>query len=54
MSLSQVLEGDFFTDFIKIGDIIMTSRGRQDTDNVFTLKDGLSFFLLPMATFPKG
>lgn len=67
MSLAQMLEGDFFTEFVKIGmilgrllyvwpatrygrltmdagDVIMTSRGRHDTDNVFTLKDGTSCY----------
>lgn len=52
MSLSQILEGDFFTEFIKIGDIIMASRGRQDTDNVFTLKDGTSYVFC--WEFPEG
>ncbi|KAG6353792.1 hypothetical protein INS49_005273 [Diaporthe citri] len=46
MTLLQILQGDFFTEYIKIGDIVMLSRGRTDLDNVFTLKDGrLTMFL---------
>ncbi|KXJ91649.1 ribonuclease P 40kDa subunit [Microdochium bolleyi] len=46
MTLGQVLEGDFFTEYIKLGNVIMLSDGRLDADDVFTLKDGtLSMYL---------
>ncbi|PWY95071.1 hypothetical protein BO94DRAFT_456164 [Aspergillus sclerotioniger CBS 115572] len=41
MSLSSLLEGDFFNTYIKIGNILMISEGRSGSDNVFTLKDGI-------------
>ncbi|KAI5921492.1 ribonuclease P 40kDa subunit [Camillea tinctor] len=40
MTLGQVLEGEFFTQYIKIGNIMMLSEGRIDSDNVFSLKEG--------------
>ncbi|KAI1819894.1 ribonuclease P 40kDa subunit [Xylaria intraflava] len=46
MTLGQVLEGDFFTQYIKIGNVIMLSEGKVETDNVFSIKDGkLTMFL---------
>ncbi|KAF7589323.1 hypothetical protein BBP40_004476 [Aspergillus hancockii] len=41
MSLSSLLEGDFFNTYIKSGNILMISEGRSGSDNVFTLRDGI-------------
>ncbi|RAL01006.1 ribonuclease P protein subunit p40 [Aspergillus ibericus CBS 121593] len=41
MSLSSLLEGDFFNTYIKIGNILMISEGRSGSDSVFTLRDGI-------------
>ncbi|PWY76877.1 hypothetical protein BO83DRAFT_436348 [Aspergillus eucalypticola CBS 122712] len=41
MSLSSLLEGDFFNTYIKTGNILMISEGRSGSDSVFTLKDGI-------------
>ncbi|KAE8354060.1 ribonuclease P 40kDa subunit-domain-containing protein [Aspergillus coremiiformis] len=41
MSLSSLLEGDFFNTYIKAGNILMISEGRCGSDNVFTLGDGI-------------
>lgn len=54
MSLSQILEGDFFTEYIKIGDIMMLSRGRNDVDDVFTLKDGQLTMFLCRETYERA
>jgi ribonucleases P/MRP protein subunit RPP40 len=40
MTLGQVLEGAFFTEYIKAGNVLMLSEGRLGQDNVFSLKDG--------------
>ncbi|EFE32612.1 uncharacterized protein ARB_00437 [Trichophyton benhamiae CBS 112371] len=37
--LSGLLEGEFFTKYIKIGNVLMISEGRRGIDNVYTLKD---------------
>ncbi|KAL3464747.1 ribonuclease P 40kDa subunit-domain-containing protein [Aspergillus heterothallicus] len=41
MTLSSLVEGDFFNTYIKAGNILMISEGRSGLDNVFTLKDGV-------------
>ncbi|RAL17231.1 ribonuclease P protein subunit p40, partial [Aspergillus homomorphus CBS 101889] len=41
MSLSSLLEPDFFNTYIKTGNILMISEGRSGSDSVFTLRDGI-------------
>ncbi|KAL4773059.1 ribonuclease P 40kDa subunit-domain-containing protein [Aspergillus nidulans var. acristatus] len=41
MTLSSLIEGDFFNTYIKTGNILMISEGRSGLDNVFTLKEGV-------------
>ncbi|KAL6239043.1 hypothetical protein BDW75DRAFT_199443 [Aspergillus navahoensis] len=41
MTLSSLIEGDFFNTYIKTGNILMISDGRSGLDNVFTLKEGI-------------
>ncbi|KAK4173083.1 ribonuclease P 40kDa subunit-domain-containing protein [Triangularia setosa] len=46
MSLHDILTGDFFSNYIKQGNILMISEGRRGIDNVFALKNGhLTMFL---------
>ncbi|KAL4881542.1 ribonuclease P 40kDa subunit-domain-containing protein [Aspergillus karnatakaensis] len=40
MSLSSLVEGDFFNSYIKKGNVLMISEGRSGLDNVYTLQDG--------------
>lgn len=54
MTLLQILQGDFFTEHIKIGDIVMLSRGRTDLDNVITLKDGRLTMYLDKETYERA
>ncbi|KIX04683.1 uncharacterized protein Z518_05553 [Rhinocladiella mackenziei CBS 650.93] len=41
MRLDELLQGDFFTEYIKRGDILMLSEGDPGVDSVFYLKDGI-------------
>ncbi|KAH7039609.1 ribonuclease P 40kDa subunit [Microdochium trichocladiopsis] len=54
MKLGQVLEGDFFTEYIKLGNVIMLSAGRLDADDVFTLKDGTLSLYLAKETYERA
>ncbi|KAI1074061.1 ribonuclease P 40kDa subunit [Whalleya microplaca] len=54
MTLGQVLEGDFFTEYIKIGNIMMLSEGRMDSDNVYSLKDGVLTMYLEKETYERA
>lgn len=40
MKLGDILDGEFFTQYVKIGNIMMLSEGRMGQDNVFLLNDG--------------
>ncbi|KAI1133156.1 ribonuclease P 40kDa subunit [Nemania abortiva] len=54
MTLGQVVEGDFFTQYIKIGNIMMLSEGKVDTDNVFSIKDGKLIMYLDKETYERA
>ncbi|RGP60324.1 ribonuclease p/mrp protein subunit pop1 [Fusarium sporotrichioides] len=41
MSVGDILQGDFFTEYIKKGDIIMLSEGRMTVGTLFTLCEGV-------------
>ncbi|EXJ71459.1 uncharacterized protein A1O5_05267 [Cladophialophora psammophila CBS 110553] len=41
MKLEDVLKGDFFTEYIKRGNILMLSEGEAGVDNVYSLKEGV-------------
>ncbi|KAI0869467.1 ribonuclease P 40kDa subunit [Hypoxylon argillaceum] len=54
MTLGQVLEGDFFTQYIKIGNIMMLSEGKVSTDNVFSIQDGKLIMYLDKETYERA
>ncbi|OAL21029.1 hypothetical protein AYO22_08313 [Fonsecaea multimorphosa] len=41
MRLGDVLDGEFFTTYIKRGNILMLSEGEAGVDNIFSLKEGI-------------
>jgi len=42
MKLKDIIEGDFFNQYIKTGTISMLSEGRPGLDNTYSLHDGMS------------
>ncbi|CAK7217308.1 hypothetical protein SCUCBS95973_003104 [Sporothrix curviconia] len=54
MSLGQVLQGSFFTEYVKAGSILMLSEGRLGQDNVFSLKDGRLTLYLERETYERA
>ncbi|RDW71943.1 hypothetical protein BP5796_07977 [Coleophoma crateriformis] len=40
LPLTAIVEGEFFTEYIKRGNILMFSEGRIGVDNVYTLREG--------------
>lgn len=54
MRLAQVLESDFFTEYIKIGNIMMLSEGKIDSDNVFFLKEGVLTLYMDKETYERA
>ncbi|KAK0643336.1 ribonuclease P 40kDa subunit-domain-containing protein [Cercophora newfieldiana] len=54
ISLRDVLSGDFFTEYIKKGNIMMVSEGRIGIDNVYCLKDGVLTMFLDKETYERA
>ncbi|PVI08445.1 hypothetical protein DM02DRAFT_548743 [Periconia macrospinosa] len=53
MRLGELLEGEFFTEYIKKGNIMMLSEGRPLVDNVFSLYDGILKLKLDRPTYER-
>ncbi|KAF2691055.1 hypothetical protein K458DRAFT_426438 [Lentithecium fluviatile CBS 122367] len=53
MKLGEILEGDFFTEYIKMGNIMMLSEGRPLVDNVFSLYEGILRLELDRPTYER-
>ncbi|KAF2085204.1 hypothetical protein K490DRAFT_3369, partial [Saccharata proteae CBS 121410] len=53
MPLGDVISGDFFNQYIKIGNILMLSEGRSGIDNVFSLQEGVLRLELDRPTYEK-
>ncbi|KAK3681518.1 hypothetical protein LTR37_020881 [Vermiconidia calcicola] len=53
MKLSEVIEGDFFNQYIKTGNILMLSEGRPGIDHVFSLSEGVLRLEVDKATFER-
>ena len=54
MSLSQLLEGDFFNTYIKAGNITMLSNGRAGMGNLHTLREGVLRVELPKEKYERA
>ncbi|KAI1334299.1 ribonuclease P 40kDa subunit [Xylariaceae sp. FL0016] len=54
MTLGQVLEGEFLTQYIKIGNIMMLSEGCVDSNDVFSIKDGTLTMYLEKETYERA
>lgn len=53
MSLSEILENEFFNSYIKQGNIMMLSEGRPNVDNRFELFDGILRMELNRPTYER-
>ncbi|KAF2472228.1 uncharacterized protein BDR25DRAFT_284800 [Lindgomyces ingoldianus] len=53
MKLGELLEGPFFTEYIKKGNIMMLSEGRPLVDNVFSLYEGVLRIELDRPTYER-
>ncbi|KAL0935923.1 ribonuclease p mrp protein subunit pop1 [Colletotrichum truncatum] len=54
MTLGQVLDGAFFNEYIKRGNILMLSEGRTTVENVFSLHEGLLTMYLDKETYERA
>jgi len=49
----DLISGDFFNSYIKVGNVIMLSEGRSGTDNVLSLSDGVLRIEVDKPTYQK-
>lgn len=49
----DLISGEFFNSYIKVGNVIMLSEGRSGTDNVLSLSDGVLRIEVDKPTFEK-
>ncbi|KAK3400197.1 ribonuclease P 40kDa subunit-domain-containing protein [Sordaria brevicollis] len=54
MSLHDIVSGDFYTRYIKEGDVMMLSEGRRGIDNVFTLRNGILTMFLDKEAYERA
>ncbi|KAH6880162.1 ribonuclease P 40kDa subunit [Thelonectria olida] len=54
MTLGDILEGEFFIEHIKNGNILMLSEGRTTTGTPFTLREGILSMYLDKETYERA
>ncbi|ETS86845.1 hypothetical protein PFICI_00673 [Pestalotiopsis fici W106-1] len=54
MKLADILDGDFFTQNIKLGSIMMLSNGNTSQENVFSLRDGILTMFLDKEAYERA
>ncbi|KAA8567140.1 hypothetical protein MFRU_007g02360 [Monilinia fructicola] len=54
LPLSALLEGEFFTEYIKRGNVLMLSKGRIGVDNVFSLSEGILTLHLDKESYERS
>ncbi|KAK6077668.1 ribonuclease P 40kDa subunit [Seiridium cupressi] len=54
MKLGDILDGEFFTQYIKVGNIMMLSEGNMAQGNVFSLKDGILTMFLEKEMYERA
>ncbi|KAH7310406.1 ribonuclease P 40kDa subunit [Stachybotrys elegans] len=54
MTLGDILSGEFFTEYIKRGNILMLSRGKHSVDNVFMLHEGTLTMYIDRETYERA
>jgi ribonucleases P/MRP protein subunit RPP40 len=53
MKLGEILTGDFFTEYVKEGNIMMLSEGRPLVDNIISLYEGVLRLELDRPTYER-
>ena len=49
----DLISGEFFNSYIKVGNVVMLSEGRSGTDNVLSLSEGVLRIEVDKPTFEK-
>ena len=54
MKLGEILQGDFFGEYVKPGNVMMLSNGNVQSDDVFSLSGGLLKLYLGKETYERA
>lgn len=54
LPLAALLEGDFFTEYIKRGNVLMLSEGKHGVDDVYSLRDGVLTLALEKESYERS
>ncbi|KAL3420800.1 ribonuclease p mrp protein subunit pop1 [Phlyctema vagabunda] len=54
LPLRALVEGDFFTEYIKKGNILLLSEGRSGVDNVYSLREGILTLHLDKESYERA
>ncbi|KAL2067051.1 hypothetical protein VTL71DRAFT_1475 [Oculimacula yallundae] len=54
LPLGALLEGEFFNEYIKRGNVLMLSEGKSDVNNVYSLRDGILTLHLDKESYERA
>ncbi|KAG4417357.1 hypothetical protein IFR04_009498 [Cadophora malorum] len=54
LPLGALLEGEFFNEYIKKGNVLMLSEGKSDIDNVYSLREGVLTLHLDKESYERA
>ncbi|KAG4443567.1 hypothetical protein IFR05_000944 [Cadophora sp. M221] len=54
LPLGALLEGEFFNEYIKRGNVLMLSEGKSDIDNVYSLREGILTLHLDKESYERA
>ncbi|EPS40735.1 hypothetical protein H072_5367 [Dactylellina haptotyla CBS 200.50] len=54
MGLKEILEAEFYNNYIRKGNVLLLSDGRIDVDDVYCLYDGILYLFLRKETYEKA
>ncbi|KAL5352491.1 hypothetical protein ACLOAV_002439 [Pseudogymnoascus australis] len=54
LSLAELVSGDFFTEYVKKGNVIMLSEGKHGVNDVYSLRDGVLTLALEKESYERA
>jgi ribonuclease P/MRP protein subunit RPP40 len=54
LPLAELLSGEFFTEYIKKGNVLMLSEGKQGVNDVYSLRDGVLTLALEKESYERA
>jgi ribonucleases P/MRP protein subunit RPP40 len=54
LPLAELLSGEFFTEYIKKGNILMLSEGKHGVNDVYSLRDGILTLALEKESYERS